>query len=122
MIKRILVVDDENNIGLTIQQYLEDAGYETVSFQDPVAALNFCEQNIYSVDLAIVDHGMPGMDGLELAEALRGLKPDLPIVLTTDMPGDDGPFPNTTMTLSKDVPKDKLLSSIQSLLGSKRTH
>jgi CheY-like chemotaxis protein len=119
MVKRILVVDDENNIELMIQQYLEDAGYETVSFQDPVDALNFCEQNIYSLDLAIIDHKMPGMDGLELAEGLRGLRPDLPVILTTDMPEGHGPAPNINMILDKINAKDALLNAVESLLGKK---
>lgn len=122
MVKRIVVVDDENNIELMIQQYLEEAGYETVSFQDPVAALNYCEQNIYSLDLAIVDDRMPGMDGLELAEALRGLKPDIPIILSIDMQPESGSLPNINMKLGKYVAKDVWLNSVRRLLGDNKSH
>ncbi len=79
MSRRVLVVDDEESILHTLEGILRDEGYE-------VAVAASGEQGIQSVeaedpDLVLLDIWLPGMDGLEVLEAVKGRYPDLPVVM-----------------------------------------
>ena len=66
---RILVVDDEPDILLTFKIVLEENGFKTDAFNDPILALRNFTAGSY--DLAIVDIRMPRITGLGLYEELR---------------------------------------------------
>jgi len=67
--RRILIVDDEPDIMLTLKIVLEDNGFKIQAFTDPVLALrNF---NAGSYDLALLDVRMPKITGLGLYKELR---------------------------------------------------
>jgi CheY-like chemotaxis protein len=61
--KRILVVDDEPDITLTLQVCLEPLGYEVHSYNDSVLALENFKAGMY--DLVILDIRMPIMNGYQ---------------------------------------------------------
>lgn len=65
----VLVVDDDERLRRVFLAALRHGGYETLEATDGWAALELLEQR--SVDLALVDMGMPGMSGVELASAIR---------------------------------------------------
>ena len=67
---KILVAEDDPNLSWVYQSILEDAGYEAVISQNGIEALDKVHQ-IFP-DLLITDAILPGMDGFELAEAVRG--------------------------------------------------
>ena len=73
--RRILVVDNEKDITITLQVGLEDAGFDVDTFNDPSLALKSFKPNFY--DLVLIDIVMPNMDGFELYEQLRELDPDM---------------------------------------------
>lgn len=62
--KRILVVDDEPDIGLTLKIILERYGFTVDSFADPETALRNFKPRLY--DLIILDIKMPEISGFEL--------------------------------------------------------
>jgi two-component system response regulator ChvI len=62
--KRILVVDDEPDIGLTLKIILERYGFTVDSFADPETALKNFKPGLY--DLIILDIKMPEISGFEL--------------------------------------------------------
>jgi two-component SAPR family response regulator len=66
---RILVVDDEPDILLTFKIVLEENGFKTDAFNDPILALRNFTAGSY--DLAILDIRMPRITGLGLYEELR---------------------------------------------------
>ena len=70
-IKRILVVDDESDISLTIKIVLEENGFKVDSFTDAYEALDNFRTDVY--DLAILDVIMPEMDGFSLYEKIKKL-------------------------------------------------
>ncbi|MBO9621652.1 MAG: GAF domain-containing protein [Sphingomonas sp.] len=81
---RILVVEDNENVGEHASELLADLGYETVRVLDARAALEALDQAREPFDLVLTDVVMPGgMSGLELARMLGRSHPDLPVVLTT---------------------------------------
>src|SRR5262245_53063333 len=67
--QRLLVVDDDRALARTIKIYLEEAGYAVEVASDAVAARKHLAQRPY--DMAIIDLGLPGEDGLSLSRSLR---------------------------------------------------
>jgi two-component system, OmpR family, response regulator len=67
--QRLLVVDDDRALARTIKIYLEEAGYAVEVAPDAAAARKHLAQQSY--DMAIIDLGLPGEDGLSLTRSLR---------------------------------------------------
>ena len=78
----LLFVDDDTLISLSTVALLEDLGHEVIEAASGQEALDVLESGT-PVDLMITDYAMPGMTGLQLAEAARKLRPALPILLAT---------------------------------------
>ena len=68
----ILLVDDENDILNLFCDCLQKFGYETISFNNPIDALNYINtSNISNCSLIITDYKMPQMTGLEFIKKIR---------------------------------------------------
>jgi CheY-like chemotaxis protein len=67
--KRILIVDDELDITMSISVVLESNGLEVTSYNDPMLALSSFKPHCY--DLAIIDVKMPKIDGFELYNEIK---------------------------------------------------
>src|SRR5918994_3901175 len=67
--RRLLIVDDEPDITLTLRTILEENGFEVVSFNNPLLALQSFKPRYY--ELVILDIRMPKMDGFELYQQLK---------------------------------------------------
>jgi CheY-like chemotaxis protein len=80
---RILFVDDEERIRISEKQLLEELGFQTDTAADAEEALRLHAEVPSRYRLVITDLNMPGGNGVELAESLHRLEPDLPIILTT---------------------------------------
>ncbi|WP_439373957.1 response regulator [Bradyrhizobium sp. PMVTL-01] len=75
----VLVVDDDPDVLHVIVSMLEDLGCETVSAKSGDEALHTLKFN-NEISILITDINMPGMDGHELAERARRLRPELKIL------------------------------------------
>jgi DNA-binding response OmpR family regulator len=78
---RILLAEDDNNLGLLLRNYLTAKNYETVLFINGNLALEAFPTG--SFGLCILDIMMPEMDGIMLAREIRRLNPDIPIIFLT---------------------------------------
>jgi two-component system chemotaxis response regulator CheY len=89
MSKTILAVDDSGSLRQMVAFSLKAAGYGVIEAVDGADGLNKAKQQ--TVDLVLTDQNMPGMDGLSLIKALRGMKSyrDVPILMLTTESGDD---------------------------------
>jgi response regulator NasT len=67
--KRILLVDDDRVILGVLAESLRDLGYDVATAQSGADALSLADATDF--DLAVLDVRMPGMSGIEVAEALR---------------------------------------------------
>jgi PAS domain S-box-containing protein len=81
----ILAVDDEVAILLMLQRILEHHGYQVLAAGDGHEALALFTQHRTQVRAVVTDMMMPGMDGLQLVEALRRLDAQLPILGITGL-------------------------------------
>ncbi|MBR0698092.1 PAS domain-containing protein [Bradyrhizobium lablabi] len=80
---RVLVVEDNDDVGRFSTELLEDLGYSVKRAADANAALEILSENEFSADLVFSDVIMPGMNGVELAGIIRDRFPGLPVVLTS---------------------------------------
>jgi DNA-binding response OmpR family regulator len=72
MNKRVLIVDDEPDLTLSLKMVLEQNGFKVDSFTDPVSALeNYKEEAAGMYDLLILDIKMPQMNGFELYRQIK---------------------------------------------------
>jgi two-component system chemotaxis response regulator CheY len=87
--KTILTVDDSGSLRQMLSFSLKAAGYEVIEAIDGQDAMNKAQEQ--QADLVLTDQNMPGMDGLSLIKALRGLKnyQNVPILMLTTESGDD---------------------------------
>jgi DNA-binding response OmpR family regulator len=120
-IKRILVVDDESDISLTIKIVLEENGFKVDSFTGASQALENFSTGLY--DLAILDVIMPEMDGFSLYEKIKKLDDKVIICFLTAT--DDAyyktlkknyPNINENCIIHKPVDNESLLRQINSIL------
>lgn len=78
---RILLVDDEVNIRLTLSALLQRAGHDVTPAENGEDAVKLLEQ--HSFDLLLVDLKMPGMGGMDVVAAARQRQSDLAIIVLT---------------------------------------
>jgi PAS domain S-box-containing protein len=81
--KHVLYVDDEEAIIFLMKRLLERQGYRVSCYTDPKAALAAARTSPDEFDLVVTDYNMPGMSGLQVAEALKEIRADLPVVLAS---------------------------------------
>jgi DNA-binding response OmpR family regulator len=81
MVKRILVVDDERDINLTLKFVLEGNDFKVDSFTNPLMALQNFKDGLY--DLVLLDVKMPVMNGFGLYQAIRKLDDKVKICFLT---------------------------------------
>jgi signal transduction histidine kinase len=112
----VLFVDDDFLISLSTASLLEDLGHTVIKAPSGPAALEVLK-NDKPVDLMITDYAMPGMTGLQLAEAARKLRPDLPILLATGYADLPVRASFELPRLSKPYLQKQLAEQITSLLG-----
>ena len=79
----ILVVDDEPPITFFLVQVLEHLGHSVKACLSSEDAFRVFVKQPNSFDLIITDMGMPGMTGLELAEKIKAINPNVPIMICT---------------------------------------
>ena len=77
----ICIVDDDDAVRDSLSTFLEACGYAVVGFASALAFLNGADAGAYLCML--VDVHMPGMNGLELLQVLRGRGIETPAVLVT---------------------------------------
>ncbi|MCP4402737.1 MAG: sigma-54-dependent Fis family transcriptional regulator, partial [bacterium] len=75
----ILIVDDEKRICSSLTGIFEDEGYKVRAVQDGQTALEEIERQL--PDLMLLDLWMPGMDGLQVLEAVKKIYPDMPVIV-----------------------------------------
>jgi CheY-like chemotaxis protein len=77
----VAIVDDEDLVRSFAQISLERAGYRVASFDRAQTCLDEIRGRIGEFSVLLTDQTMPGMNGMELAVAIRALAPTLPVII-----------------------------------------
>jgi PAS domain S-box-containing protein len=83
----VMIVDDERPLVALAEEIIADLGYEPVGFDSSSSALEAFRAAPDRFDLVLTDESMPGLLGTELAQAVRRLRPTIPIILMTGYGG-----------------------------------
>jgi CheY-like chemotaxis protein len=79
--KLILVVDDDEAVRETAVMLIESLGYRVESAANATDALRLVRDD--GIDAVLTDVMMPGMNGFQLAQRIRAVKPDMPVICVT---------------------------------------
>jgi PAS domain S-box-containing protein len=83
----VLIVDDERALIALAEEIIAELGYEPVGFDSSSAALEAFRAAPERFDVVLTDESMPDLVGTELAQAIRRLRPAIPIILMTGYGG-----------------------------------
>mgnify|MGYP003575078021 FL=1 len=121
----ILLVDDEEDILDLFSEYLSSNGFNTISFQNPIEALNYFYKNINNCYLVIADYKMPQMSGLDFIKKIREKDTDCKIktiiisaFIKDNIPYDKSYIKTVDKILEKPVYLDRLKQEIQELIST----
>ncbi|MDQ1296491.1 MAG: hypothetical protein QG611_469, partial [Bacteroidota bacterium] len=78
---RILLAEDDSNLGILLNNYLSAKDYETSLFVNGILALKAFNEEHFN--LCILDIMMPEMDGITLAKEIRKINPLIPVIFLT---------------------------------------
>ncbi|WP_446719321.1 response regulator [Herbaspirillum sp. WKF16] len=119
--KTILLVDDEPLVRMVAVEVLEDLGYFVVEAEDGPAALKALAAHPV-IDLLVTDVGLPnGMNGRQLADAIRERRPELPVLFVTGYAENavlnHGHLERGMQVLTKPFSADALGRRVRDLIG-----
>jgi two-component system cell cycle sensor histidine kinase/response regulator CckA len=119
---RVLVVDDDDAIGLILARTLARLGYDSDVADDGPKAMSIFNADPAQYSLVLLDFKLPGMDSGTVYRQLRGLRPDLPVVLMSGYNREDALEKSAGMDLAgflhKPFTPDTLRTALSSACGS----
>ena len=87
--QRVLYVDDDEVMVVMVERLLVRAGFLVATESDATAAVQRLQADPQAFDAVVTDFNMPGMSGLEVARIVIGLRPALPVVISTGYLSDE---------------------------------
>ena len=119
MAQRVLVIDDELDMLMLLRMIIEDnTGYEVETTNNPSEGLKLLTEKHF--DLVITDLKMPGMDGMELFDECKDIRPDTPVIIITAYgsleTADEALKKGVADFITKPFRKDSILFTIKRVL------
>jgi CheY-like chemotaxis protein len=121
MTATLLLIDDNAVQAATRQTILKRAGYFVIAALSPERALEqFRGGELPApVDLIITDHMMPGMNGAEFVTQIRGIAPDIPVLVISGLPEAEQEYAGLNVRFRmKPLMPDDLIACAQEMLKS----
>ena len=81
VVKKILIVDDEEDITNLTEKFLQLEKYETITCNNGLDALNIVEEKHEDIALILLDIMLPGMNGYEILTEIKARYPKILVVL-----------------------------------------
>jgi two-component system, cell cycle sensor histidine kinase and response regulator CckA len=119
----VLVVDDEDTLSRMLSHLLNTVGLPAETVSNGTAALERLRADSQRYRLVLLDLHMPAPDGLTVLRELRGLRPDLPVVVMSGLieaEADRAFGPGPTALLQKPFVKEDLLRVLRKVLGGEK--
>ncbi|MGD9031306.1 MAG: response regulator [Desulfobacteraceae bacterium] len=119
MTQRILIIDDEVDMLMLLRMIIEDnTDYDVESTNSPTEGIKLFKENDY--DLVITDLKMPGLDGMEIFDEFKELKPEVPVIMITAYgsmeTSDEALRKGIAEFITKPFRKDSILFTIKRVL------
>jgi DNA-binding NtrC family response regulator len=119
--KRILIIEDDQEMRSLLKEFLNEEGYETDSVDNGSEAYRRLVKEVF--DLIITDIRMPGLTGLDILPGVRKLQPEAPIIVMTAF-GSEEVYNKVfergaTAYLEKPIHLDHLRNLIEEMVSSK---
>ena len=86
MSARLLIVDDEPNLVELMSRYLGRLGYQTETCHDGPSALALFQSDPNRFSIVVTDLSLPGLNGEDLIEGIRRIRPEIPAIITSGYP------------------------------------
>lgn len=117
-VRKLLVIDDDQQLVVTYRELLTPYGFEVLSAFDGQEAIPLVEQNP-DIQLVILDLSMPRMDGREWLRWFRGLRKESPVIVITGykLDGKDGEELKPAVVLEKPFHVAELLDMVGLFCG-----
>jgi CheY-like chemotaxis protein len=117
----VLLVEDEESLRELIGELLEANGYQVLAAEDPTKAIEIAGRPEVVIHLLLTDVLMPGMNGRELAQRVRELRPDIRVLYmsghTEDSMAQSGLVEPGAPLLSKPFTQESLARKVRQALG-----
>jgi len=115
---RLVLVEDHPDVRATLEIGLTDAGHDVVAYADPRAAMSVDDTTLGAMDALVTDVAMPEHSGIEVAQALRERRPNLPVVFVTGYAADPTALAAVrgSRVLAKPFRTEELVHTLWSLL------
>lgn len=120
----VLVAEDDDDVRQLDREILEECGYRVIEAANGLEALNRFKEHGDQIDLLMFDVIMPKMNGREVYEEIRKLRPNIPILFTSGYAGD---ILNGANGVEKDcdfaakpLPPEELLNIVREILDRPR--
>ena len=79
VLRKVLIIDDEENILDSLKGVLEDEGFQVETAKSGTPGIQKVRK--FAPDIVLLDIWMPGDDGLHVLEKIKGINPDLPVIM-----------------------------------------
>jgi nitrogen-specific signal transduction histidine kinase/CheY-like chemotaxis protein len=114
---RVLLVDDAEDVLLTLSTFLQGTGYQVVSVDGGQAALDVLAQD-GEFDVLVTDYAMPELDGMALLREMAAIRPGLPALIVTGFADValDQDLPAPVHLLRKPFRRDELMRALDALV------
>ena len=119
--RTIVICDDEKEILRYLKKILHSHGYAVDTYTEGQTLLDRLGADpAYTPDLLVQDINMPGISGIEILKKIRGVRPDLPVVIMTAFGSIDSAVESIKLGaydyITKPFPKEKLLAVLEKAL------
>ncbi|MCY1554301.1 Regulator of RpoS [compost metagenome] len=122
--ERVLYVDDDVVMALMVERLLKRARFDVSVVHEPNVASILLKERPDAYDVLVTDYNMPGLSGLELIQAARVIRPDLPAILISGYVSEElrelCQRQNVGVVLEKQKSLDELTAAIERCLEGTR--
>ena len=118
-LRHVLVVEDEALVRMLVVQVLQEAGYSVSEAAEATGALAQIGSGA-RIDLMVTDVGLPGVNGRQLADQARALRPDLKVLFMTGYAESglvDMVMPDGFGLITKPFDLDDLAGTVEGLIA-----
>jgi PAS domain S-box-containing protein len=116
----ILLIDDDSMACKAEHLMLESIGYSVTALRNPVEAIAAFLSNPEEYEMVVTDYSMPQLSGIELAQKLKEIRPDIPILMLTGLDDfeltDDSRYDGIDKVACKPITKSELTCLIASVM------